>query len=194
MHGLHGLGEPVADLHGAVGPCGQLRRGPSGYRRNLSVIQGRCRTGWRGRTRTCRPLNWGVTAAMAVVSASAKRMRAAQAEESATTVIVPRSRLHRFTLLANSGPSAVITATCHADSCGTERARCAKAGSRVEIKSRAVVGLPGRVPCLSRWGLLGIVSRLLALRILPMNHSPGHRERTTRMPAVSKSLTQKEQG
>src|SRR5687768_17932301 len=93
----------------------------------------------------------------APASANAKRMRAAHAADSATTVSVPRSRLQRFTLFASSGPSAFITATCHSDASGALRARWAKAGNRAEIKSRAVVGLPGRMLCLSRWGLLGIV-------------------------------------
>jgi hypothetical protein len=122
----------------------------------------------RGLTRIRSSRKPGVTAAMAAVSASANRMRAAQADDSATTVSVPFSSVQRFTLFARSGPSSVITATCHADVSGVERARCAKAGSRAEIKSRAVVGLPGRMPCLSLWGLLGIVSRLLGLTVLPV--------------------------
>jgi len=146
----------------------------------------------RGRTRMSMVLKAGVTAAIEAVSASANRMRAAQAEDSATTVIVPLSRLHRFTLLARSGPNASITATCHSDASGAERARWAKAGSRAEIKSRAVSGLPGRLPCLSRWGLLGIVSRSLGLTVLPVKTFD--REWTTRMPALCKSLKYLELG
>jgi hypothetical protein len=86
-------------------------------------------------------------------------------------VIVPRWRLQRFTLFSKSGPSASITATCHSDSSGAERARWAKAGRRAEIKSRAVRGLPGRGPCLSRGGLLGIVSSPLGLTVLSVETS-----------------------
>lgn len=146
----------------------------------------------RGRTRTSRPLKPGVALAMGSSSASANRMRAAQAEDSAITVIVPPSRLQRFTLLARSGPNASITATCHSDASGAERARWARAGRRADIKSRAVTGLPGRLPCLSRWGLLGIVSRPLGLTVLPVKTFD--RERTTRMPALCKSLKYLEPG
>ena len=133
-----------------------------------------------------RACSWGSA------SASAKRIRAAQAEDSAITVIVPLSRLQRFTLFPSSNPNASITATCHSDASGVERARWARAGRRVDIKSPAVRGLePGRTVCLFRIGLLGIVSRLLGLTVLPVQNS--HRERTTRMPATCKSLKRKEQ-
>ena len=36
------------------------------------------------------------------------------------TVILPLSKVHRFTLLANSVPNTVITATCHTDTSGRE--------------------------------------------------------------------------
>ena len=76
----------------------------------------------RGRTRTSSSRNPGVTARSAgSTSASAKRIRAAQAEDSATTVILPLSRVHRFTLLASSGPNAFITATCHSDVFGRRK-------------------------------------------------------------------------
>src|SRR5919109_3149394 len=100
-------------------------------------------------------------------------MRAAHAADSATSVMVPRSRLHRFTLFASSGPRAVITAPCHSDVSAALRARCAKAGSRAVIRSRAVVGLPGRTVCLSRGGLLGIVLRPLSLAKLPKRSFEG---------------------
>jgi hypothetical protein len=139
----------------------------------------------RGRTRTISSRYPGVTArSSGSASASRKRMRAAQAEDSAMTVILPLSRAHRFTLLARSGPNAFITATCHTDSSGAERARWARAGRRAEIKSPAVLGLePGRTVCLFRGGLLGIVSRLLGLMVL----------RCSRLPARYKSLNNKEQ-
>jgi hypothetical protein len=139
----------------------------------------------RGRTRTTTSRYPGVAALSAgSASASWNRMRAAQAEESAMTVILPLSRAHRFTLFASSGPSAFITATCHTDVSGAERARWTRAGRRAEIKSPAVVGLePGRTVCLFRGGLLGIVSRLLGLMVL----------RCSRLPARYKSLNHKEQ-
>ncbi len=139
----------------------------------------------RGRTRTISSRYPGVAARSAgSASASLKRMRAAQAEDSAITVSLPLSRLHRFTLLASSGPNAFITATCHTDSSDAERARWARAGRRAEIKSPAVLGLdPGRTVCLFRSGLLGIVSRLLGLLVL----------RCPRLPARYKSLNHKEQ-
>jgi hypothetical protein len=100
------------------------------------------------------------------------------------TVMLPLSSVHRFTLLARSGPNAFITATCHTDASGAERARWARAGRRAEIKSPAVLGLaPGRTVCLFRGGLLGIVSRLLGLMVL----------RCSRLPARYKSLNHKEQ-
>jgi hypothetical protein len=140
----------------------------------------------RGRTRTTSSRNPGVTArSSGSISARTNRMRAAQAEESAITVILPLSRVLRFTLLASAGPSAFITATCHTDSSGAERARWARAGRRAEIKSPAVLGFePGRTVCLFRRGLLGIVSRLLGLMVL----------RCSRLPARYKSLKHKEQG
>jgi hypothetical protein len=139
----------------------------------------------RGRTRTISSRYPGVTArSSGSASASLKRMRAAQADDSAITVSFPLSRLHRFTLLARSVPNAFITATCHTDSSGAERARWARAGRRAEIKSPAVLGLdPGRTVCLFRSGLLGIVSRLLGLMVL----------RCSRLPARYKSLNHKEQ-
>ena len=139
----------------------------------------------RGRTRTISSRYPGVTARSSdSASASWNRMRAAQAEDSAMTVILPLSRVHRFTLMARSGPSAFITATCHTDSSGAERARWRRAGRRAEIKSPAVLGLePGRTVCLFRGGLLGIVSRLLGLLVL----------RCFRLPARYKSLNHKEQ-
>jgi len=147
----------------------------------------------RGRTRTMSSRYPGVTArSSGSTSASLKRMRAAQAEESAITVIRPLSRAHRFTLLARSGPNAFITATCHSDASGAERARWARAGRRADIKSPAVLGLdPGRTVCLFRGGLLGIVSRLLGLMVLPIKHSLW--ERTFRVPARCKSLNHKAQ-
>ena len=147
-----------------------------------------------GRTRTISSRNPGVTArSSGSTSASLKRIRAAQAEDSATTVSLPLSRLHRFTLLARSGPNAFITATCHSDSPGTERARWRRAGRRAEIKSPAVEGLePGRTVCLFREGLLGIVSRLLGLMVLPVKRLEG--AMTSRLPARCKSLNLKEQG
>jgi hypothetical protein len=151
----------------------------------------------RGRTLTTSSRKPGDTSASRAyscgsASASAKRMRAAHAEESATTVIRPLSRLTRFTLLMSSFPSAFITVTCHSDVSGAERARWRRAGRRVEIKSPAVLGLdPERVVCLFREGLLGIVSRLLGLTVLPVKNS--HRERTTRMPASLKSLKHMEE-
>jgi len=148
----------------------------------------------RGRTRTTSSRNPGVRArSCGSISARTKRMRAAQTEDSATTVIFPLSSVQRFTLLANSVPNSFITATCHTDSSGRERARWARAGRRAEIKSPAVLGLdPGRTVCLFRSGLLGIVSRLLGLMVLPIMASPG--ERTFRLPARWKSLNHKEQG
>jgi hypothetical protein len=138
-----------------------------------------------GRTRTTSSRNPGVRVrSWGSASAKVNRMRAAQAEDSATTVILPLSRLQRFTLFASSGPSAFITATCHSDVSGLERARWARADRRAEIKSPAVRGLPpGRTVCLFRVGLLGIVSRLLGL----------NSERKNRMPARCKSLKYKEQ-
>ena len=152
-----------------------------------SEAAGRPRTApqrrWVGRdlglTRTTSSRNPGTFPARpASRSASANRMRAAQAEDSATTVILPLSRLHRFTLLASSGPRAFITATCHSDVSSAPGARSTSAGRRIEIKSPTERGAgPGRTVCLSRWGLLGIVSR------------PQARYRLTgRMPAVRKSL------
>jgi hypothetical protein len=148
----------------------------------------------RGRTRTTRALYPGVSRFnCGSISARAKRIRAAQAEDSATTVIVPLSRLHRFTLFASSGPSASITATCHSDVSGTEKARCISAGRRAEIRSPAVLGrVPGRWVCLFREGLLGIVSRLLGLDEYLVKRLEG--AMTTRLPARSKSLMCKEQG
>jgi hypothetical protein len=100
------------------------------------------------------------------------------------TVILPLFKVMPFTLLAKSGPSAFITVTCHSDASAVERARWARAGRRAEIKSRTERGAaPGRTGCLSRWGLLGIVSRLLGLRV---------RTGTTRMPAMCKSLKNKD--
>jgi hypothetical protein len=147
----------------------------------------------RGRTRTISSRYPGVTARNSgSTSASLKRIRAAQAEDSVITVSVPLSRAHRFTLLASEGPNAFITATCHSDSPGAERARWRRAGRRAEIKSPAVLGLePGRTVCLFRRGLLGIVSRLLGLVVLPIMDSPG--EQTSRLPARCKSLNHKEQ-
>ena len=140
----------------------------------------------RGRTRTISSRYPGVTArSSGSASASLKRIRAAQAEDSTMTVILPLSRVHRFTLLANSVPNSFITATCHTDESGVERARWTRAGRRAEIKSPAVLGLdPGRTVCLFRGGLLGIVSRLLGLMVL----------RCSRLPARYKSLNHKEQG
>jgi len=148
----------------------------------------------RGRTRMVSSRNPGVISrSFGSISASAKRMRAAQAEDSAMTVILPLSSVHRFTLFASAGPSAFITATCHSDDSGAKRARSARAGRRAKIRSPAVVGFePGRTVCLFRKGLLGIVSRLLGLTVLPVQNS--HRERTSRMPASCKSLKYKEQG
>jgi hypothetical protein len=152
----------------------------------------------RGLTRTTSSRNPGDRAAKrpwssGSASASAKRMRAAQAEDSATTVIRPFSKLQRFTLFASSFPSTFITVTCHSDASGAERARWRRAGRRAEIKSPAVLGLvPERVVCLFREGLLGIVSRLLGLTVMPVKNS--HRERTTRMPASLKSLKHIEEG
>jgi hypothetical protein len=124
------------------------------------------------------------SAAPAPLRPALKRIRAAQAEDSAITVMLPPSRVHPFTLFARSGPNASITATCHTDVPGAERARWARAGRRAEIKSPAVVGLePGRTVCLFRGGLLGIVSRLLGLMVL----------RCSRLPARYKSLNHKEQ-
>jgi hypothetical protein len=148
----------------------------------------------RGRTRTISSRYPGVAAFRSgSASASLKRIRAAQAEDSATTVSLPLSREHRFTLLARSGPNAFITATCHTDSSGAERARWRRAGRRAEIKSPAVAGLePGRTVCLFREGLLGIVSRLLGLMVLPVKRLEG--AMTSRLPARCKSLNHKEQG
>ena len=108
------------------------------------------------------------------------------------TVSVPLSRLQPFTLLASSLPNAFITATCHSDSAGSERARWTRAGRRADIKSPIVFGAePGRIVCLFREGLLGIVSRLLGLTVLP--------DKTLlkgvdmRSPARCKSLKHKEQ-
>jgi len=147
-----------------------------------------------GRTRTTSSRNPGVTArSSGSISASAKRIRAAQAEDSAITVILPLSRVHRFTLFPRSLPNAFITVNCHSDASGRERARWARAGRRAEIKSPAVTGLdPGRTVCLFRTGLLGIVSRLLGLMVLPIMPPSG--ERTLRLPARCKSLKHKEQG
>lgn len=148
----------------------------------------------RGRTRTISSRYPGVTAfRSASASASLKRIRAAQAEDSATTVSLPLSRLQRLTLLARSGPNAFITATCHTDVSGAERARWSRAGRRAEIKSPAVAGLePGRTVCLFREGLLGIVSRLLGLMVLPVKRLEG--AMTSRLPAWCKSLNHKEEG
>jgi hypothetical protein len=147
----------------------------------------------RGRTRTTSSRYPGVAArSSGSASASRNRMRAAQADDSAITVSVPLSRVHRFTLLARSGPNAFITATCHTDSPGAERARWRRAGRRAEIKSPAVLGLePGRTVCLFRTGLLGIVSRLLGLMVLPVKSLEGRM--TSRLPARYKSLNHKEQ-
>ena len=124
--------------------------------------------GFLGRTRTVSSRNPGTRRLrLGSNSASTKRMRAAQAEESATTVILPLSREQRFTLFANSGPNAVITATCHADVSSAAGAFSTSAGRRAEIKSPTDLGGdPWRTVCLSRRGLLGIVSRLLGLEVL----------------------------
>ena len=147
----------------------------------------------RGRTRTTSSRNPGVMArSCGSISARTKRMRAAQAEDSATTVILPLSRLHRFTLLASSFPRAFITVNCHSDVSGRERARWARAGRRAEIKSPAVLGLdPGRTVCLFRGGLLGIVSRQLGLTVSPVKSLEG--AMTYRLPAECKSLKHKAQ-
>jgi hypothetical protein len=158
--------------------------------------QGSCNVSYRadrGRTRTTSSRKPGASSrSCGSISARTKRMRAAQAEDSATTVILPLSRVHRFTLLANSVPNSFITATCHTDESGAERARWTRAGRRAEIKSPAVLGLePGRTVCLFRSGLLGIVSRLLGLVVLLIMDSLG--ERTSRLPARCKPLKHKEQ-
>ena len=147
----------------------------------------------RGRTRTVSSRYPGVIERRdGSISASKNRMRLAQAEDSAFTVILPLFNVMPFTLSARSGPNAFITATCHSDVSGVDPARWARAGRRADIKSRTERGLaPGRTACLFRRGLLGIVSRLLGLLVLPVKNS--HRERTTRMPASCKSLKHKEQ-
>ena len=118
-----------------------------------------------GRTRTASSRNPGTSLAIrSSPSASANRMRAAQAADSAVTVTFPLSRVQRFTLTANSGPKTAITATCHSDVSALAEARWARVGRRAEIKSPTVFGVdPGRTVRLSRRGLLGIVLRLLAL-------------------------------
>ena len=128
-----------------------------------------------GRTRITSSRKSGVTArSCGSMSASANRMRLAQAEDSASTVILPLFKVIPFTLFANSGPRAFVTVTCHSDASGVERARWARAGRRAEIKSRTVRGAgPGRTGCLSRGGLLGIVSRLLGLVVLPLKDIRG---------------------
>jgi hypothetical protein len=120
-----------------------------------------------GRTRTTNSRNPGtVSRKDGSRSASAKRIRAAQAEDSATTVILPAAQLQRFTLTASSAPNALITATCHSDVSEVLGAPSTSVGRRADIKSPTVLGEnPWRALCLSRRGVLGIVSRLLALRI-----------------------------
>ena len=115
-----------------------------------------------GRTRTLSSRYPGTRSRSAgSMSARAKRILAAQAEDSAITVILPLSRLHRFTLLDSSAPKAPITATCHSDDLSVLGALSTSVGRRAEIKSLMVRGAePGRTVCLSRWGLFGIVSRL----------------------------------
>ena len=145
-----------------------------------------------GRTRTASSRNPGTSSRrVGSISASAKRMRAAQAEDSAMTVILPLSSEQRFTLFASSGPSAFSTATCHSDVPAASSALSTSVGRRAEIKSATVLGAPPiRTVCLSRRGLLGIVSRLLA-RVVSLDRFL--KERTTRMPAMCNSLKHKEQ-
>ena len=125
-----GMREPFADLHGPVRAGRELRRGPARLRRDLKRVYrddfrgcpGRG-AGCRGRTRTISSRYPGVTAAQLGLRLrpALKRIRAAQAEDSAITVILPLSRVHRFTLLASSGPNAFITATCHTDVLGRRK-------------------------------------------------------------------------
>ena len=145
-----------------------------------------------GLTRTTASRKPGVASRSAgSASASANRMRLAQAEESALTVILPLFSVMPFTLLASSGPSAFITVTCHSDASGVERARWARVGRRDEIKSRTARGAgPGRTNCLSRMGLLGIVPRLLGLMVLPVKRLEG--AMTTWVPARCKPLMNKD--
>ncbi len=129
VHDLVGLRKPLADLHGPVGPC-RATTPPTGS------PQARCSVFYRltcgqhlGRRAASGPHTHDQLAisrghgarARGSTSASAKRMRAAQAEDSAMTVILPLSRVHRFTLLASSGPNAFITATCHTDCFGRRK-------------------------------------------------------------------------
>src|SRR4029079_13843264 len=94
-------------------------------------------------------------------------MRAAQAEDSATTVMRPRSKVQRFTLTASSGPRAFITATCHSDDSEALGAPSTSFGGLPKMNSPiAVGGASGRIVCLFRRGVLGIVSRLLGLSVL----------------------------
>ena len=140
-----------------------------------------------GRTRTVSSRNPGTRRPrLGSISASAKRIRAAQAEDSATTVSLPLSREQRFTLFASSGPNACITATCHSDASSVAGAPSTSIGRRAEIKSPTDLGgNPWRTLCLSRRGVFGIVSRLLGLTV-SLEHCS--RERTTRMPAMCKAL------
>lgn len=152
------------------------------------------RDGLRGLTRTASGRKSGTSfRSCGSASARAKRILAAQLEDSVTTVILPPSSEHVLTLFPSSGPSAFITATCHSDDSGVERARSTSLGRRVEIKSPAVTGLPpGRTVCLFRVGLLGIVSRQLGLRVLPVKRLEG--AMTSRLPAQCKPLKHQEQG
>ena len=148
----------------------------------------------RGRTRTVSSRKPGVIRrSSASISASANRMRAAQAEDSAMTVILPLSRVHRFTLFASPGPSALITATCHSDDSGAKRARSARAGRRAENQGSGRRGFRARADgLLVSGGSFGHSFAPAGPTVLPVQNS--HRERTLRMPARCKSLKYKEQG
>ena len=146
------------------------------------------RGGLVGRTRTVSSRNPGTSLPRAgSISASAKRIRAAQAEDSATTVSFPLSREQRFTLFASSGPKASITATCHSDASAVAGAPLTRIGRRAEIKSPTDLGgNPWRTLCLSRRGVFGIVSRLLGLECIAVKRLDG--AMTTGFPAGCKSL------
>ena len=104
VHDLDRVGESVADLHGAVGTGGELRRGPalgvSGG--DLAARPAAAPAGPHAHDELAKSGGEG-RAAAGSASASANRMRAAQAEDSAITVILPLSRVQRFTLFARSG-------------------------------------------------------------------------------------------
>ena len=192
VHDFDGHGEPLADLYGAVRASRQLRRGPARLGRNLTQRV----------TRLVRGARRGPDEELAESGGHGGDARLDFGQRETHSGGPGRGFRHDRNPSAiqgacdlpyspRSGPNAFITATCHTDVSGVERARWARAGRRAEIKSRAVRGLPRADRLLVSGGSFGH-SFAPAGPYGFAGQSPS-RERTTRMPARCKPLKHKEQ-